>query len=44
MREQSTLYFDPTCVQAFLQVVDRWEAQFSADAEGLATVRQLAAA
>jgi HD-GYP domain-containing protein (c-di-GMP phosphodiesterase class II) len=44
MREQSGSHFDPTCIAAFFQVVDRWEEQFSADAEGEASVRQLAAA
>jgi two-component system response regulator RpfG len=41
MREQTGAHFDPICVEAFLAVVDTWESQFSAEAEGVATVIQL---
>jgi len=40
MREQAGTHFDPTCVDAFFAVVDHWELQFSAEAEGAATVVQ----
>lgn len=33
MHDQSGTHFDPLCVEAFLAVVDRWEAQYSAEAE-----------
>ena len=40
VREQSGSHFDPACVDIFFQVVDQWELQFSAEAEGAATVVQ----
>lgn len=40
VREQSGSHFDPTCVDVFFRVVDQWELQFSAEAEGAATVVQ----
>ena len=40
LREQAGVIFDPECVEAFFAVVDHWELQFSADAEGAATVVQ----
>lgn len=40
MREQAGTHFDPSCVEAFFAVVDHWELQFSAEAEGAATVVQ----
>ena len=40
MREQAGTHFDPVCVNAFFAVVDHWELQFSAEAEGAATVVQ----
>ena len=45
MREQSGTHFDPVCIEAFLAVVDRWEAEYSAEAEesGTAVLRPLAA-
>jgi HD-GYP domain-containing protein (c-di-GMP phosphodiesterase class II) len=44
IREQSASHFDPFCVEVFFQVVDQWELQFSAEAEGAATVVQQALA